>query len=84
MNDELQNVEKGIRAAVEILSPGGKLVVISFHSLEDRIVKRLFKEKEEEGELARITKKVIRPSLSELRINPRARSAKLRAVQKPL
>ncbi|MFY9461712.1 MAG: 16S rRNA (cytosine(1402)-N(4))-methyltransferase RsmH [Candidatus Sungiibacteriota bacterium] len=84
VNDELQSIETGVRAAVEILSPGGKLIVISFHSIEDRIVKRIFKERQSSGQIAVITKKVIRPAHDEIRANPKARSAKLRAVQKPL
>ena len=84
VNNELQNVEKAIRAASEILSPCGKLIVISFHSLEDRIAKRLFKERQAAGQVVVINKKVIRPTRDEIRANSKARSAKLRAVQKSL
>ncbi len=87
VNDELGELEKGIDAAIKRLSPGGRMAVISFHSLEDRIAKhRLkdveFKKKSGEGCLKIITKKPICPSPEECRINPRARSAKLRVAEK--
>ncbi len=82
VNDELAFIEKALHEAVRILPPGGKIAVISFHSLEDRAVKRIFKEVVEGKEVVSLTKKVISPTLAEKMDNPRARSAKLRAIQK--
>ncbi len=82
VNDELNNVAKALSQATEILSPGGKIAVISFHSLEDRIVKNFFKEKSKENALKIITKKPIIPSLKEIKINPSSRSGKLRVAIK--
>ncbi|MGQ9511447.1 MAG: 16S rRNA (cytosine(1402)-N(4))-methyltransferase RsmH [Thermaceae bacterium] len=78
VNDELGALEDFLRAARNRLKPGGRLVVISFHSLEDRIVKRFLKE----GGFRILTKKPVLPSAEEIRSNPRARSAKLRAAEK--
>ncbi|MBU2635175.1 16S rRNA (cytosine(1402)-N(4))-methyltransferase RsmH [Patescibacteria group bacterium] len=78
VNDELNNLKKGLTQAVEILKPGGRIVVISFHSLEDRIVKNFFKD----SNLNILTKKPTTPSQEEIKINPRSRSAKLRAATK--
>ena len=82
VNDELGSLKKGLEAGYEALKPGGRMSVISFHSLEDRIVKKFFKEKEKEGEAKLINKKPILAGEEELRINPRARSAKLRILEK--
>ncbi len=84
VNDELNNLKKALPQALEILKPKGRLVVISFHSLEDRIVKNFFKQQTREGlpKIKILTKKPIRPSIEEIKINPRSRSAKLRAAQK--
>jgi len=82
VNDELNNLERALPQTLEILKPGGRLVVISFHSLEDRIIKNFLKEKAKENILKILTKKPIKPSLGEIKINPRSRSAKLRAAQK--
>ena len=82
VNDELNNLRKTLPQTIEILKLGGKLVVISFHSLEDRIIKNFLKEKAKENILKILTKKPIKPSLGEIKINPRSRSAKLRAAQK--
>jgi len=82
VNDELENLKQGLIQAVDILDSGGRLVVISFHSLEDRIVKRFLKEKQEEGFLKILTKKPITPSAKEIINNPKSRSAKLRAAVK--
>ena len=71
MNDELNNLEQALPQAIDILQPGGKLAVISFHSLEDKIVKNFCKGKP------------IIPNLNEIKRNPRARSAKMRIYQKP-
>jgi len=81
VNDELNNLEKAFPQALEILKPGGRLVVIAFHSLEDRIVKNFYRNSSPE-KLKILTKKPVRPSPEEIKINPRARSAKLRAAIK--
>ncbi|HEB54534.1 MAG TPA: 16S rRNA (cytosine(1402)-N(4))-methyltransferase RsmH [bacterium] len=73
INDELGELERGLDAAAACLRPGGRLVVISFHSVEDRVVKRFVRE-----HLQVVTKKPITATPSEARHNPRARSAKLR------
>ena len=82
VNNELENLKIALPQALEVLERGGRLVVISFHSLEDRIVKNFLKEKEREGKIKILTKKPIRPSKEEIRKNPRSRSAKLRAALK--
>ena len=82
VNDELNNLKKALPQALEILIPKGRVVVISFHSLEDRIVKNFFRERAKEGQLQILTKKPVIPSVKEFQINPRCRSAKLRAAQK--
>ena len=82
VNKELENLKVALKGSLEILKKGGKLGVISFHSLEDRIVKNFFKEKEKEGKLKILTKKPISPSKKEILINKKARSAKLRVAQK--
>ncbi|MFA5013759.1 MAG: 16S rRNA (cytosine(1402)-N(4))-methyltransferase, partial [Candidatus Paceibacterota bacterium] len=81
-NDELNNIGVALPQAWEALLPKGRLVVISFHSLEDRIVKNFFREKakNKEGEL--LTKKPITSSDKEIESNPRTRSSKLRAIIK--
>lgn len=81
VNDELGNIREALPQAVRLLRPGGRLGVISFHSLEDRIVKRFF---EENPELEVLTPKPIMAGEKELDVNPRARSAKLRvAIKRP-
>ncbi|MBI4086474.1 16S rRNA (cytosine(1402)-N(4))-methyltransferase [Candidatus Kaiserbacteria bacterium] len=82
VNDEIDALKEFIAAAVDLLSPGGILAIISFHSIEDRIVKHAFAGLETEGRMRRITKKPIIPAEEELSRNPRARSARLRIVQK--
>jgi len=82
VNRELENLETFLSKALEVLAPGGRVVVISFHSLEDRQVKRAFQSWQREGRARILTRKVIRPCEAELRGNPRARSAKLRAAEK--
>jgi len=82
VNDELQIIEDGIKQAIKILDQGGRIAVISFHSLEDRIVKNLFKEKAKIGELNILTKRPISPCQEEIKNNIRSRSAKLRAAEK--
>ena len=80
VNDELGNLAKALPQAIEILAPGGRLAVISFHSLEDRMVKNFFKEQEKNNVVTILTKKPIVALPEELAQNPRARSAKLRAI----
>ncbi|MFA5355502.1 MAG: 16S rRNA (cytosine(1402)-N(4))-methyltransferase RsmH [Candidatus Paceibacterota bacterium] len=80
VNDELNNIKKGLAAALEAANSGGRVVAISFHSLEDRIVKNFIKENK--NNIQGLTKKPIGPKWDEIRINPRSRSAKLRAFQK--
>jgi 16S rRNA (cytosine1402-N4)-methyltransferase len=82
VNNELQIIENGIKQAIKILEPGGKIAVISFHSLEDRIIKNIFREKAKIGELNILTKKPINPCPEEIRNNPRSRSAKLRIAER--
>ena len=97
VNDELRALESALPAALEMLRPGGRLAVISFHSLEDRIVKQFFREKERgctcppefpicicghEPELRAVQRRPIRPSEDEIAANPRAASARLRAAIK--
>jgi 16S rRNA (cytosine1402-N4)-methyltransferase len=81
VNDELNSLRKALPSALEILKPKGRLVIISFHSGEDRIVKRFF-EREEGESLKILTKKPVRPTPEEVKKNPRSRSAKLRAAEK--
>jgi len=82
VNDELGNLSRVLREAEGLVEAGGRLAVISFHSLEDRVVKMDFKGKEKEGRWRVITKKPVGPSEEEVRENPRARSAKLRVVRR--
>jgi len=82
VNNELENLEKALPQALDIMGKGGRLVVIAFHSLEDRIVKNFLKEKAREGAVKILTKKPVRPSRAEVAENPRARSARLRAALK--
>jgi 16S rRNA (cytosine1402-N4)-methyltransferase len=85
VNDELNLIEKAIPIWIDLLSPGGRLAIISFHSLEDRIVKQALAEKSGnklDSELHLLTKKPIVATKDELVFNPRARSAKLRVAAK--
>ncbi len=84
VNDELAVLEEALSAWWERLAPGGRIAVITFHSLEDRIVKRWIQSKSQDtpDALRVITKKPIVPSRKELTDNPRSRSAKLRVVEK--
>jgi 16S rRNA (cytosine1402-N4)-methyltransferase len=97
VNNELDNIKPVIHAAVEVLKPGGRLCVISFHSLEDRIVKNEIRSLEgvcicpkdvpvcvcqREAKLKNMTRKAIVPSEEEMALNPRARSAKMRAARR--
>jgi 16S rRNA (cytosine1402-N4)-methyltransferase len=82
VNRELDNLIQFLAKALSVLSPQGRLVIMSFHSLEDRLVKQAFRRWRSEG-LARIlTPKPLRPSKEEARTNPRSRSARLRAAEK--
>ncbi len=82
VNDELKVLETFISDAAKLLAVDGVLAIITFHSLEDRQVKLAFRELAKTGEYELLTKKPIVPSLSELKENPRARSAKLRGIKK--
>lgn len=82
VNDELGALKEALHDALDILSPGGRVAVISFHSLEDRIVKNTFRVAEDEGKGIRVTKKPIVPTRVEQVKNPRSRSAKLRIFEK--
>ncbi|HHJ11672.1 MAG TPA: 16S rRNA (cytosine(1402)-N(4))-methyltransferase RsmH [Chromatiales bacterium] len=96
VNRELEALEQGLRAAVEVLAAGGRLVVISFHSLEDRIVKRFMRDEargpqaprglpltgDQSGARLRLVGKAVRPGEDELRRNPRARSAVMRVAER--
>ena len=81
VNDELHRLELFLKSAVDVLEPGGIVAIISFHSLEDRIVKHFFRS-EEKKRIEIITKKPIVPSAEEQEKNPRSRSAKLRVAKK--
>lgn len=97
VNGELEEVERGIRAAVDLLRPGGRLAVISFHSLEDRLVKQFFRESARDcicppeqpvctcgtqPTLRLVRRKVIQATPEEIAANPRSRSARLRVAAK--
>jgi len=98
VNRELEQVESGVTEAVRVLAPQGRIGVITFHSLEDRIVKRIFREKSRDctcppewpicqcggkAELRLVTSRPVTPSEEEVSRNPASRSAKLRVAQKP-
>ncbi len=82
VNGELENLERGLVAAMTLLAPGGRLAVISFHSLEDRIVKHAFQRWTQEGRATILTKKPLTAAPKEIKTNPRSRSAKLRVAEK--
>jgi 16S rRNA (cytosine1402-N4)-methyltransferase len=82
VNKELDELQKGLDASVRILKRGGRLCVISYHSLEDRIVKHFIARSSKEGFLKVITKKPLTPGSEEIRSNPSSRSAKLRAAER--
>lgn len=82
VNDELHAVSDALPKAVQLLKPGGRLAVISFHSLEDRIVKHSFLDFEKRGLGKILTKKPVVPSEEEIERNPRSRSSKLRVIEK--
>lgn len=82
VNDELGALEEGLSGAWRMLRTGGRIAVITFHSIEDRLVKQRFVEWERTGEGKRITRRAQKPSPGEIAENPRARSAKLRVIEK--
>ncbi len=82
VNDELGALREGIAKGFAHLAPSGRMAVISFHSLEDRIVKEFFRQKKEEGTATLVTKKPIVPGDIEIKENPKSRSAKLRIIIK--
>ncbi|MGB9613404.1 MAG: 16S rRNA (cytosine(1402)-N(4))-methyltransferase, partial [Candidatus Margulisiibacteriota bacterium] len=82
VNQELENLKKGLPEAINLLKPKGRIVVISYHSLEDRMVKHTFREFQKNGILKILTKKPLLPTKEEIKENPRAKSAKLRAAEK--
>ena len=89
VNHELEGITEGITKAIQYLSSGGIMGVISFHSLEDRIVKHIFRQASDRSKsriceplLHVMTKKPVVPTQKEMRINPRSRSAKMRVVEK--
>jgi 16S rRNA (cytosine1402-N4)-methyltransferase len=82
VNRELDDLRELLEAAPQLLKPGGRLVVISFHSLEDRIVKDAMREGARQGQYKLLTKKPVTPEQLEVDRNPRARSAKLRAAER--
>ncbi len=80
VNRELDNLKEALEKTPDLLNPKGRLVVISFHSLEDRIVKNFLREREDVFKV--LTKKTLRPSEEEIKKNPASRSAKLRAAER--
>ena len=99
VNQELENLKSGLQQALDLLTPGGRLVVISYHSLEDRIVKQMFRRESQgclcppslptcicghEPKLKVLTRKIITPTEGEVRANPRSRSARMRVGQRLL
>ena len=96
INEELQALQHGLEAAFDLLNGGGRLAVISFHSLEDRMVKRFIRDTKQQDLLPKLpvmpelndhlksVGKLIRPSEEELEVNPRSRSARLRIAEKVL
>lgn len=82
VNDELQVLEQALGHALDLLAPDGRIVVLTYHSLEDRIVKNVFRDAARSGGFHLLTKKPISPSEAEVQFNPRSRSAHLRALQK--
>jgi len=82
VNRELDELRALLETAPQLVKPGGRIVIISFHSLEDRMVKDAFREGAKRGQYRLLTKKPVTPSEEEIDRNPRARSAKLRAAER--
>jgi 16S rRNA (cytosine1402-N4)-methyltransferase len=82
VNKELDELRIGLNSSVRLLKKGGRLCIISYHSLEDRIVKKFVAQSSKIGLLRVMTKKPMTPGSEELRSNPSSRSAKLRAAEK--
>jgi len=82
VNNELNNLKEGLLTAFQRLNFRGRIIVISYHSGEDRIVKNIFRDLQKKGEMILLNKKVLKPTQDEIRSNPRVRSAKLRAGEK--
>ena len=94
MNEEIASLKDMLRSAIELLNKTGRLVVLSYHSIEDRVIKNLFKKGNFEGDVEKdfygniikpfkeINNKIIVASAEEIRSNPRSRSAKLRIAEK--
>ncbi len=82
VNRELENLEAFLAGALGVLATGGRLVVLSYHSLEDRLAKQAFRSWARAGSARLLTRRVVRPGEAEVRANPRARSARLRAAEK--
>jgi 16S rRNA (cytosine1402-N4)-methyltransferase len=82
VNRELENLDAFLGKALAVLAPEGRLVILSFHSLEDRRVKQALQSWQRGGRARVLTRRVLRPSLEEIRSNPRVRSTKLRAAEK--
>lgn len=80
-NHELENLDSVLKNLPEIIAPGGRVAIISFHSLEDRLVKEHFRRLTKDGLAELLVKKPIVPTHEEIKVNPRARSAKLRALK---
>jgi 16S rRNA (cytosine1402-N4)-methyltransferase len=82
VNSELDELRRGLASAFGVLKPGGRICVIAYHSLEDRIVKNTFREMGREGTIKVLTKKPLAPARDEILRNPASRSAKLRGAEK--
>jgi 16S rRNA (cytosine1402-N4)-methyltransferase len=82
VNDEIGSMREGFAAALTALAPGGRLVVLTFHSIEDRVVKHMLRDAVEAGKGSLVVKKPIVPSRTEILLNRRARSAKLRVFER--
>ena len=82
VNDELNNVKKGVAAAIDVLKKDGRLAVVSFQGLEDKIVKEIFKKEVKGGRIKLAVSGTIRPKWAEQRENPRSKSAKMKVAEK--